>query len=209
MPLNIHAQNVRTALTLLENDQTIKPIQKALILQVADDKKPATWLIIDSKVWFEGEAESLITDEYWSLIDRMLTGLALSYIKTTRIDDTTITQPAGSPHKWVELGDVYIARDLPTARELKTAVETRDERRMGELFAFPDTAIEGYLTKRTVQVKDWPKQTAAVTHDEMQFLNHMFSIDNWENEISYLPDFASNIKRISPAIYAQCIDPAR
>jgi hypothetical protein len=190
---------------MLEDDDEIKSIQKAIILWVADGKKPATWQQFVSEKWEQGAQETRITPQKWHYIDQLLSNLGLVYTTRTCLNDTMFVQPKDGRHLWVERGDVFIARKISNARELADAVERKDDDSIGRLLGFPESAVIAYVAKDTIPLDQRPSFTNDISHEEMKFLNHMVSKDNWQKEISYLPIFASDIKRISPAIYKQCI----
>jgi hypothetical protein len=205
MPLDLSNPRVATSIELLENDIEIKAIQKALIIRVAMGKKPATWQVIESEKWKKGTHKTGIGSERWNHIDRLLSGLGLQYVVTTRLSDDTFVQSKIGEQFWVEIGDVFIARTKETATQLADAARTKDDKRLGELFGFPDTAISAYISKDLIPFHKIPKFTDDITSEEMKFLNHMISKQNWKTEILYLPEFASDIRHISPKIYHDCV----
>lgn len=205
MSLDLSNPQVAASLKLLENDSDIKPIQKALIIQVALGKKPATWQIYESEKWDKGTAKNGISSERWNNIDRMLSGLGLQYIANVRLNDDIFAQPSDGNQQWVELGDMFIAQTKEIATQLADAVQVKDDRCLGELFGFPTTAIDAYLSKDCVAIDQRPEFTDTVTRNEMRFLNHMISKQHWHDELQYLPEFASDTQRISSKIYQDCI----
>jgi hypothetical protein len=206
MSLNLLDSTVQKSIKLLEDDIDIKPIQKALILMVADGKKPATWQVITSDKWVQGATATPITDERWKFFMAMLDGLKLQVSIKTRQDDKTFVQPKNGDHLFVELGDLFIARDIDTSKELAGAVKNHDDAKLGELFGFPKSAVEAYLSNNLLPFSDIPSKTRLVNAKEMKFLNHMLSTDNWSEEVNYLPGFAKRVHEISPSIYRDCIN---
>lgn len=206
MSLNLLDPIVQKSIKLLEDDTEIKSIQKALILMVADGKKPATWQVVYSEKWAQGTLATPITDEKWEYFMSMLHGLQLQVSINTRQDDKTFVQPKNGNHLFVELGDLFIARDIDTSKELAGAVKNHDDAKLGELFGFPKSAVEAYLSNNLIPFNDIPEQTRLVSAKEMKFLNHMLSTDAWTNEVTYLPEFAKRVQEISPSIYRDCIN---
>lgn len=180
-------------------------MDKALIIRTALGKKPATWSIIESEKWEDGEVKRAISADRWEYIEQLLSGFGLHCITSTRITDNTFVQPKDGRHLWVGLGDIFLAQSLEVAKELSEAHRRNDVRRLGELFGFPQTAIDAFMTKDLVPTSEWPESTDDVSRDDMQFLNHMISKQHWRDEIAYLPELASDTKRISPKIYRDCI----
>lgn len=204
MTLHLTDDSVRASITLLEQDNNFLPIEKANILMVADGSKPASWQILFSDAWNNDAAPTPISAETWQYVGTLLGGLGLVSLHTTRLDDTTFSQPQNGTHLTRELGDIFIARDMSTAQRLADAIKANDDTTLGELFGFPKTSIQAYADNHMLAMADEPTETATVTRDDMCFLNHRLSQENWKDEISYLPSFAARIKEISPSIYADC-----
>lgn len=205
MTLSLSDPRVQEAIHALEIEKEIKPIQKALILMVADGKKPATWQVITSKKWSEGDSETRISAARWSELNYIFDALGLVSVVQTRLDDTTFVQPKNGRHQWIELADVFLSRDNSHAHKLASAVASGDHRRIGIHLGFPQSAIDAFMSKNTIPISEWPKSTDTIDEESMKFLNHMISRDNWKEEISYLPLFSQRVKELSSIIYYDCI----
>ena len=201
MTLELANPNVQNAIYALEQENQIKPIQKALILMVADGKKPATWQQITSEKWAEGSQETRITPQRWQDLNEIFDNLGLASVVRTRLDDSTFVQPKDSAHQWVELADIFLARDQSYATEVASAVEAGDHAKIGKLLGFPKSAVDAFMSKNTLPISQWPISTETVDKSSMKFLNHMISKDNWKKEIAYLPDFSKRVKELSEKIY--------
>lgn len=201
MTLNLHDSTIQEAIRALELENEIKPIQKALILMVADGKKPATWQQETSEKWTEGDKETRITPERWQELNDIFDRLGLVSVVRTRLDDSTFVQPKDGTHQWIELADIYLSKDRSRADRLASAVKSGDHRKIGILLGFPQTAVDAFISKNTMAVSEWPNSTEFVDEQSMKFLHHMLSKDNWEEEISYLPAFSQRIKEISEKTY--------
>ena len=123
----------------------------------------------------------------------------------TRLNDNTFVQPKDGPHMWLELGDLFLARSKAQAALLAAAVIEFDHTKIGTSLGFPPTAVAAFATGDVIPVDEIPKSTQKVNKDSMKFLGHMVSRQNWQDEISYLPNFARRIKEISPSIYHACV----
>ena len=201
MTLNLTDPAVREAIHALEIEEEIKPIQKALILMVADGKKPATWQQIASEKWTEDKEETRITPERWQEVNNIFDKLGLVAAVRTRLDDSTFVQPKDGTHQWIELADILLSKDRSHANKLASAVASGDHRRIGVLLGFPQSAVDAFISKNTIAVSEWPSSTESVDEQSMKFLHHMLSKDNWKQEISYLPAFSQRVKELSEKIY--------
>ena len=204
MTLNLADSSVQKAIHALEPEDDILPIQKALILMAADGKKPATWQHIASEKWNEGERETRITSERWKRLDAIFAALGLVYASRTRLDDTTFVQPKDGTHQWVELADIFLAKDQACADNLAQSVVEKDHSQTGTLLGFPSSAVQSYVAKNCLPISEWPLFTETVNADAMKFLDHMISKDNWQREIDYLPAFSNRVNAISSKIYRDC-----
>lgn len=205
MALSLTDPNVKKAIRALENEKEIKPIQKALILMTADGKKPATWQQIVSEKWFEGDEPIQITAARWHRLKHIFDGLGLVYVIRTRLDDTSFVQPKDGTHQWIELADIFLSSDMAHANKLAKAVSLNDHGQIGTLLGFPPSAVEAFVSKKTLPIDKRPLFTENVDRNAMSFLNHMVSKDNWEEEISYLPAFSKRVKELSDKIYRGCL----
>jgi hypothetical protein len=201
MTLSPTNPSIQEAIHILEVEKEIKPIQKALILMVADGKKPTTWQQIASEKWTEGDKETRITPERWQELNNIFDKLGLTSVIRTRLDDSTFAQPKDGSHQWIELADIFLARDQAQANKLAEAVASDDSVQIGELLGFPSSAIAAFVSKDMLPVAEWPLSTESVDKESMRFLNHMVSRENWKQEISYLPGFSRRIKELSDKIY--------
>lgn len=206
MTLNLTDPDIQGAIRALELEKEMKPIQKALLLMVADGKKPATWQLIASEKWIEGARVTRITAERWQELDTIFRKLDLVYTARTRLDDTTFVQPKDGTHHWIELADVFLSRDQTHADKLAKAVESGNHNQIGTLLGFPKSAVDAFISKDTLPISKWPLSTKNVDKDAMRFLNHMISKNNWKEEINYLPAFSRRIKEISNKIYEDCLN---
>lgn len=201
MALSLTDPDIQDAIHALEIEKEIKPIHKALILMVADGKKPATWQQIASEKWIGGSEETRITPERWQELNDIFGKLGLVSVIRTRLNDTTFVQPKDGTHQWVELADIFLSRDKTHAKKLAEAVKLKDHRQIGMLLGFPQSAVDAFISKDTLPLSEWPISTETVSAESMRFLNHMLSRGNWEEEISYLPAFSRRIKELSDKIY--------
>lgn len=201
MTLSLTDPEIQEAIHTLEIEKEIKPIQKALILMVADGKKPATWQQIASKRWTEGRKETRITPERWQELNNIFDKLGLVSVVRTRLDDSTFVQPKDGTHQWIELADIFLARDQTHADKLAEAVASKSPARIGKILGFPPSAVKAFVAEDMIPVAEWPLSTKTVDKESMRFLNHMISRDNWEEEISYLPAFSSRIRELSSKIH--------
>jgi hypothetical protein len=205
MRLSLSNTDIQVAIRDLELEKEIKPIQKALILMVADDKKPATWQQIASEKWAEGTQETRITAKRWKELNNIFNKLGLKSSVRTRLDDSTFVQPKNGTHQWIELADIFLSTDRLQADRLAKAVESEDHRQVGILLGFPKSAVDAFISKNILPVSEWPTSTQHVDESSMRFLNHMVSKDNWEREINYLPAFSRRIEQLSSKIYQDCL----
>jgi len=206
MTLSLTNTNIQEAIHALEAEKEIKPIQKALILMVADGRKPATWQQISSEKWTEGNEEVRITPRRWQELNIIFDSLGLISVVRTRLDDATFVQPKDGSHQWIELADIFLSRDHSHAEKLASAVESGDHRQIGILLGFPQSAVDAFISKDTLPVAEWPTSTESVDEQSMKFLNHMLSRHNWEKEILYLPAFSRRVKELSDKIYRDRLD---
>lgn len=173
---------------------------------VADGEKPATWQQIASDKWTEGNKETRITHERWKELNNIFEKLGLASVIRTRLDDSTFVQPKDGSHQWIELADIFLARDQKHAEKLAEAAASYHHAQIGRLLGFPSSAIKAFTTKDTLPIAEWPLSTKAVNENAMKFLNHMVSKNNWEEEISYLPAFSKRVKELSSKIYHDRLD---
>lgn len=201
MTLDTTNPAVQAAIQQLEDDPTIAPKQKALVLLVADGLKPSTWQQIHSEKWAEGDVQHTLPSQRWDTLIGIFNGLGLHYVTRSFLDDATFVQPKDGPHMWMEITNIFLASHPGKAEELARAVHARDDEAIGKALGFPATAIEAYVNKETIPFSDWPTSTDAVDANSMKFLNHMISKENWQQEIAYLPQFANRVKELSQKIY--------
>ena len=168
---------------------------------VADGQKPATWQLIQSEKWTEGDKETRISAQRWRELNGIFSALGLVSATRIRLDDSTFVQPKDGTHQWIELADIFLSRDQAHADALASAVDAGNHEQIGVLLGFPQSAVEAFMTKTSLPINEWPVSTQVVDEDAMKFLNHMISKDNWETEISYLPAFSQRINELSSKIY--------
>ena len=206
MALDLTNSLVQQAIRQLEEDKEIKPVQKALILMVADESKPATWQQISSEKWTEGNKETRIKPERWEELNTIFDALGLVSITSTRLDDSTFVQPKDGTHQWIELADMSLSKHPEQANRLAAAIKSGDHREIGLALGFPKSAVDAFMTKELLPISEWPASTKTISAESMKFLNHMVSKDNWKEEIRYLSGFSKRVKELSEKIYYECLE---
>ncbi|PLS80771.1 hypothetical protein CYG49_04055 [Candidatus Saccharibacteria bacterium] len=185
----------------LEENRLLNPFNKVDILGVLVDEKPSAWIFV--KFPFRRSNRQITSQEKAvKSIIRMHEKFGLHVIQG---DDKILLRPtrwwmifASRKERHVPL---YVSKKIATAKALKTAVEQKDDKQIGALLGFPPTAIDAYVDGSVLPYDQIPKSTETVTADEMKFLGHMLSRNNWQSEISYLPRYARKIKEIAPNFY--------
>ncbi|MBI3889373.1 hypothetical protein HY312_02250 [Candidatus Saccharibacteria bacterium] len=186
-------QTISEAIATLEI-LDILAIDKAGILLVFAGLKPTALVVLESDIWANGETEKQIDQKVWLNLQFILDRLAIKY--------ATHTNSMGA-QKRMRIMNVYIAKETTLVREVALAHRHGDERLLGELFGYPPTSVQAFLDDDCIDPLELPESTTAVTSEDMKFLNHRLSKKNWENEISYLPTYAAQVRQLSPAIYAR------
>lgn len=192
---------IRQAIEDLENLSFIPAIDKAHILLVANGTKPSmhTGIFIESSTLTSNTSKSE-RDNLQKLAE-IITKLSLCYKLEVREYPMDVESNTPSYTGFV----FCIARQMHIAEQLVEARANGDEEREGLLLGFPESSVAAFIKGDVLPIFDQQVSTSRVTADEMKFLNHMVSRDNWENEVSYLAEHADITRRISPEIYNQCI----
>lgn len=203
MMARIEFSNILVQRTIedLASIEFIPAIDKAHILLVASGDKPSMHTALFT------EPTSLTKDIQQPDIDsmdrliRIITDLKLKYKLETQVS----TEPVNETEMHSTRILFCIARRMSIVNQLVSARKKGDSQREGLLLGFPKSAVDAYIGGSVIEISSWPISTVHVTADEMKFLNHMISKNNWKNEIEYLPKYARITRHISQKIYDQCV----
>jgi hypothetical protein len=187
------------AIKQLEKNSDIPVYEKINILMVSSDKKPAGHVIIASDEWQSGEPARSISKSARAKIKKLLDDFELSFESRGGVLDIGYGTHA-------EIIDIFIARNQETLDKLLDAHAKQDDRSLGKLYGYPPTATAAFVKGERYLLKGRPQSTDQVTAQEMMFLQHRLSWDNWQTEVQYLPAFAAHVKQLSPKIYDEYLN---
>ncbi|MET0979963.1 MAG: hypothetical protein ABWX90_01755 [Candidatus Saccharimonadales bacterium] len=191
---------VQYAIEDLANLEAIPAIDKAHILLVANGDKPSMHTALFTDPALVKDIQQPDIDSMNKLV-RIIADLKLEYEVETQLSTEQVN--GTEMHSTRIL--FYIARRMSVVNQLIGARKKGDIEREGSLLGFPKSAVDAYISDNVIEVSHWPTSTEHVTADEMKFLNHMISNDNWKDEVKYLPEYARTTRLISPKIYDQCV----
>ncbi|RYF29394.1 MAG: hypothetical protein EOO17_01520 [Chloroflexi bacterium] len=201
MPVNLSDNRTQNAIKRLESASFLPPIDFAHILLVADGTKPGMFTGIQTDLY---ESRADIVDfhsDECSCITDVCNALGLSY--ATRDDEVKVTTELGIRYGNRRL--YFIGPNRDTAQRLMSTHTAGDDLQLGRLLGFPESAIKSYINDTCMKVASLPSNSQDVSSDQMKLLNHMISIDGWEDEVRYLRVYAERLLAISPTIYRKCI----
>lgn len=194
-------KSVQRAIEDLENLEFIPAIDKAHILLVANGNKPTmhtalfTEPIARTKEIQQSDIDSM---------DKLMKIIADLKLKC-KLEMQLFTEIVNGEEAYSTRILFCVAKRMSGVDQLVNARKKGDIKREGLLLGFPESAVNAYISNNVIEVSRWPTSTEHVTANEMKFLNHMISKDNWKEEVGYLPDYARTTKHISQKIYNQCV----
>jgi hypothetical protein len=186
----------QSAITRLEQNTDLYAFDKVNILQVADGKKPAGKLEIFSEKWKQDDPAKSIDKSALHEIQTILRELDLHWL----VDVQTYEVKPGS---FIEQADIFITRDQETLDTLVAAHNADDNLVLGDVYGFPATAVQAFLNDDLLPMDETPATIDGITDEQLAFLQHRLSRDNWHNEVQYLPGYAASVKLLSPKIYEE------
>ncbi|MBD3244778.1 MAG: methyltransferase domain-containing protein [Candidatus Moranbacteria bacterium] len=202
-------------------DMPVEPWEKVELLLVKLGIKKATDFDLVSAGWSEslGEPKDEIDFNQLKMIEKSLDKLGLVYeIMPTKVENfklyntyklaEDITEEDGESYKWKKK-QIRLAGDKENLLRLNKAINKGDDEALGELYAFPETAIEAY--KKTEEgdncLLSFEELPEDVRNQEwINFLTFRLSKDNWKNEIETVKKWARVVKEKSPKIYKEYLD---
>lgn len=192
---------VRRAIEDLANLKFIPAIDKAHILLVANGDKPSMHTALFTEpIALTKDIQQPDIDSMNELM-RIIADLMLKY----KLETQVFTERVNGAETRSTRILFCVARRMSVVDQLVDARKKGDIEREGLLLGFPKSAVDAYISKSVIEVSHWPTSTEYVTADEMKFLNHMISKNNWKDEVSYLPEYARITRHISQKIYDQCV----
>lgn len=186
----------------LEENKELKTYDKVDILGVMSGEKPVAWVFIEfpySKIPYVKSVQNSKITDIATILRKLGMNCELGEEKLLN-DNNRRLFGILSPkcHRCVGL---YISRSQHDIEKIRQAVECKDDRMIGRLLGFPDTAVESYVSDTMLPVSEIPDYTDDITREEMSFLNYRLSKGNWQDEVGRLSKYAKNIKNLSPKIY--------
>jgi hypothetical protein len=180
----------------LEDNPDLYAFDKVNILLVADGKKPAGKLEVFSEKWKQDEPAKSIDKTVLHEIQTILRELDLHWLVDVQVHDV-------QADSLIEQTDIFITREQETLDVLIAANKAGDTLVLGDLYGYPATAIQAFLNDDLLPIEEMPASIDGITDEQLAFLQHRLSRDNWRDEVRYLPEYAARLKQLSPKIYAE------
>jgi hypothetical protein len=105
-----------------------------------------------------------------------------------------------------ESQNIYVGLTQHDVQQLKTATETKDRHKMGEIYGFPKTAITAYCECENpptdmLEIRDLPPEISQSSY--APFCQFALSPLNWREEIKTAQKWRDTIHTYSPTLYEE------
>ncbi len=198
-------------------------VDKMNLLLVWRGLKPATDINFIFKEWRPGYPEPLLSPGRKKVhIEKLLqllgkTGLSAVAEKEIRSEPEFIVENnIKGEINGTESQRIFISQNIETAEKLsKNWICEEDEmnENLGQLFGFPQTAIEAYTKYRedgsrdenefVIKKNELPEDIR--NKDYIAFARFKLSKENWQEELEIAKKWAAEIQKLSPALYAEIV----
>ena len=197
---------------------------KVNLLLVWRGLKPATNINYVFKEWAPGSPEPILSpkrkkiriEELLQLLGKI--GLSAVAEKEFRLEPEFITENGKQGVlNGMESQMIFVSPSLETSEELaKNLPEDRsriEDKNLGQLFGFPQTAIEAYVkyAKSGFQdekgiILDNNKLPEEIRNkDYVAFATFWLSKEHWQEELETAKKWAAEIQKLSPTLYAEIV----
>jgi hypothetical protein len=179
--------------------------------------KLATEIIL-GKLWEEGDDPLTFTEEEIILAKRKIEEIGLSVLELPKEDgviegviegrekgETEFSVKYRYKQRWL-----YVAQDEEIAKKLRKAYEEKDDKTLGELFGYPESAVRAYLETgeksfTLINVEELPEEVKS--QDFMAFAHFGFKLsrENWREEIKTAKKWADVVRETDSEVYKEMV----
>lgn len=191
------------------------PIEdKIELLLTWKELKKADDISIETKSWKEDEQPKHIDSKYVEQLENVIKDMNLFYTISPKqiVDSEYFYKTKDGQEKLEKIEEVvfYIAKRKENLDLLMKAIETEDDKLLGQLYGFPDSAVNAYLkgegqTLDTNLSSEIEKQ-GNISFDKFAFARFNLSKNNWQEELGTSEKWANEVKKTSPKLYNEYIE---
>lgn len=198
-------------------------VDKMNLLLVWRGLKPATDINFIFKEWKPGYPEPLLSPGRKKIhiekLLQLLGKIGLSAVAEKEIHsepEFIVENNINGEINGTESQRIFISKNIETAEELSknwVSEENEVKEDLGQLFGFPQTAIEAYTKYQESGFKDenefvikkneLPKDIR--NKDYVAFARFKLSKENWQEELETVKKWATEIQKLSPSLYAEIV----
>lgn len=188
---------------LLE-DLPVRADEKWYTLLAMTGHKGASWIIIESDTWREGDSPVSVEQKLPRIIE-ILDKLKIHYSVSIREPDSQVIfqsdESKGLRTRFVQLADIFVASSQESLDEIIDARKNNDEKRIGLAFGYPKTAVDAFKTEEALTFTerdelDYDKRVVDATW-------FMLSRSNYENELAVVDKWLKILEENSQLIASE------
>jgi len=197
---NIEKEIIET----IENYPHLNPLEKVEILLVLGEFKQSNEQDFESEEWYDDQPPRHVDDKIIESFELLLKKTGLAFEKRKEIMKSRFGRAEDDFQfrRNIEGVRYIFSKTKEGVDKYKRAEEEQNDRLFGEIYGFPETAIEAYK-KPGEKIKHVELSQEIRSHEAYEFLNFMPSRKNFQQEFETAIKWAKFVKQNSPEIYYQ------